>query len=65
MINATRAILSIILVLLNSVLGLRYNFGDGTYYVGSVDSQGRPTGNGQFYNSHGDLGEFFQRFMHM
>jgi len=43
------------------VFGLRYNFGDGSYFVGSVDYQGRPSGQGQYHNSSGHLeydGEF-------
>ncbi len=44
--------------LLSSVtLGLRYDYGDGTYYVGSVDNDGKPNGRGQFYNSSGSLGK--------
>ena len=39
------------------VLGLRYNFGDGSYFVGSVDFQGRPSGHGQYHNSSGYLGK--------
>ena len=39
------------------VSSLQYNFGDGSYYVGSVDTQGRPTGLGQYYNATGHLGE--------
>lgn len=38
------------------VAGLQYNYGDGSYYVGSVDNQGRPSGLGHFYNSSGQLG---------
>ena len=38
-------------------LGLKYEFGDGSYYIGSVDNQGRPSGFGHFHNSSGDLGE--------
>ena len=41
------------------VLGLRYDFGDGTFYVGNVDNDGKPSGRGQFYNSSGVLGENF------
>ena len=37
--------------------GLRYDYGDGTYYVGNVDNDGRPNGKGQFYNSSGALGK--------
>jgi hypothetical protein len=44
------------------VLGLRYDYGDGTYYVGNVDNDGRPNGRGQFYNSSGALGETTFRF---
>ena len=39
------------------VFGLRYEYGDGTYYVGNVDTDGKPFGRGQFYNSSGTLGE--------
>ena len=47
-----------VLVLVKSAQSLRYNFGDGSYYVGSVDNQGRPSGRGQYHNSSGDLGNF-------
>jgi len=44
--------------LLGSVtFGLRYDYGDGTYYVGNVDNDGKPNGRGQFYNSSGSLGK--------
>ena len=42
------------------VFGLRYNFGDGSYFVGSVDYQGRPSGQGQYHNSSGHLGKLFK-----
>ena len=42
------------------VFGLRYNFGDGSYFVGSVDYQGRPSGQGQYHNSSGHLGKLFE-----
>ena len=53
--------MSSLLLLLVSLLavadGLRYNYGDGSYYIGEVDSEtGRPSGNGRFYNTTGDLG---------
>ena len=38
-------------------LALRYHYGDGSLYVGSVDTQGRPTGLGHFHNSSGNLGK--------
>ena len=41
------------------VLGLRYDFGDGTFYVGNVDDDGKPSGRGKFYNSSGVLGEIY------
>ncbi|TRY77255.1 hypothetical protein TCAL_15898 [Tigriopus californicus] len=41
---------------LDSSEGLRYNYGDGSYYIGSVDEYGKPDGIGQYYNSSGDLG---------
>lgn len=37
--------------------GLRYNYGDGSYYEGEVDGQGRPSGRGRFFNTTGALGE--------
>jgi len=43
------------------IFGLRYNFGDGSYFIGSVDYQGRPSGQGQYHNPTGQLeydGEF-------
>ena len=42
---------------LSMTQGLRYNFGDGSYYIGEVDETGRPSGFGQFYNVNGDLGK--------
>ena len=38
-------------------LAYKYEFGDGSYYVGSRDAQGRPNGPGRFHNSSGDLGK--------
>ena len=38
------------------IFGLRYNFGDGSYFIGSVDYQGRPSGQGQYHNPTGQLG---------
>jgi len=32
-----------------------YNYGDGSYYIGSVDENGRPSGEGEFHNSTGQL----------
>ena len=48
----------LVLLLMKHAQSLRYNFGDGSYYVGSVDNQGRPSGRGQYHNSSGDLGNF-------
>ena len=50
--------LALLVFSVKSVQGLRYNFGDGSFYVGSVDNQGRPSGRGQYHNSSGDLGNF-------
>ena len=38
-------------------LAYKYEYGDGSYYVGSRDAQGRPNGPGRFHNSSGDLGK--------
>ena len=38
-------------------LAYKYEYGDGSYYVGSRDAQGRPNGSGRFHNSSGDLGK--------
>jgi len=41
--------------------GLRYNYGDGSFYVGQVDEKGRPDGVGKYFNTSGALeydGEF-------
>ena len=38
------------------VSGLRYNYGDGSYYIGEVDENGKPSGKGNFYNTSGALG---------
>jgi len=32
-----------------------YNYGDGSYYIGSVDENGRPSGEGEFHNREGQL----------
>ena len=37
--------------------GLRYNYGDGSHYVGQVDGEGRPDGVGKYYNTSGALGK--------
>ena len=39
------------------VLALKYTYSDGSYYVGSVDDLGRPSGSGQYHNSSGQLGK--------
>ena len=44
-------------LLVSAASALRYNFGDGSYYVGSVDESGRPHGSGRFYNVEGELGK--------
>jgi len=49
------------------ILCLTYNYGDGSFYVGEVDEQGRPDGPGKFYNTSGKLeynGEFFEGVPH-
>jgi len=49
------------------ILCLTYNYGDGSFYVGEVDEQGRPDGPGKFYNTSGNLeydGEFFEGVPH-
>lgn len=56
-----------IFLLCSDVCGLRYDFGDGRYYVGSVDESGRPNGRGLFFNSSGSLeydGEFLNGLPH-
>ena len=37
--------------------GLRYNYGDGSFYVGQVDEKGRPDGVGKYFNTTGALGK--------
>jgi hypothetical protein len=37
--------------------GLRYNYGDGSYYIGQVDGRGRPDGVGKYFNTSGQLGK--------
>ena len=51
-------IVPLLIFLLDYSSGLQYNFGDGSYYVGSVDNQGRPSGLGHYYDSSGQLGTF-------
>jgi len=47
------------LILLSIALGLtsalRYDYGDGSYYVGEVDQQGRPSGQGVMYDTAGNI----------
>ena len=38
--------------------GLRYNYGDGSFYVGQVDEKGRPDGVGKYFNTTGELGKY-------
>ena len=38
--------------------GLRYNYGDGSFYVGQVDEKGRPDGVGKYFNTSGALGKY-------
>ena len=38
-------------------LGLKYYYGDGSYFIGEVDEHGRPSGHGQFHNTSGALGK--------
>lgn len=51
----TTLFMCLVLATLDSSEGLRYNYGDGSYYIGSVDEFGKPDGIGQYYNSAGDL----------
>ena len=39
-------------------LGLKYYYGDGSYFIGEVDEHGRPNGHGQFHNTSGALGKY-------
>ncbi len=50
-------ILILVILSLQNAAGLRYNFGDGSYYVGSVDKGGRPSGLGKYFDSSGTLGK--------
>lgn len=34
---------------------IRYDYGDGSFYVGTVDNNGRPSGQGKYHNSSGHL----------
>jgi len=46
---------------------IRYDYGDGSFYTGSVDSSGRPSGEGSYHNRTGDLtywGNFSQGQWH-
>merc|ERR1719412_1479787 len=61
--------LSFILALIyfQVTLGLKYYYGDGSYFIGEVDEQGRPSGHGQFHNTTGALeydGEFSEGHPH-
>ena len=44
-------------VVIGATMGLRYDYGDGTYYIGNVAEDGKPSGRGQFFNSSGALGK--------
>ena len=54
--------LFVLLALSGLVLGLRYNYGDGSYYIGNVDGHGKPHGNGKYYNTSGSLGKIIERW---
>jgi len=41
-------------------LTLRYDYGDGSFYVGEVDSEGKPSGIGRMFSTNGELGEIFK-----
>lgn len=44
-----------LMVLVNSSKEIRYDYGDGSYYTGSVDTNGRPSGEGRYHNRTGHL----------
>ena len=54
------AILSVLLLLSSIYCAncLTYNYGDGSFYVGDVDAEGRPVGVGKFHNTSGRLGDW-------
>jgi len=54
----------VFLISIVEVISLRYDFGDGRYYVGNVDEFGKPSGHGQFFNSSGALGLFHSGFFY-
>jgi len=48
-------------------VGLKYYYGDGSYFIGEVDEHGRPSGHGKFHNTSGALeydGEFSEGHPH-
>ena len=49
-------------VVIATTVALRYDYGDGTYYIGNVAEDGKPSGRGQFYNSSGALGKNVEIF---
>ena len=51
------ALSAVICFLSAASTGLRYNYGDGSFYVGQVDEKGRPDGIGSFYNRSAALGK--------
>lgn len=58
--NNTRILkLSFVLVFVSFQItsGLKYYYGDGSYFIGEVDIHGRPSGHGKFHNTSGALGE--------
>ena len=49
--------LALFCVSFHVTLGLKYYYGDGSYFIGEVDEHGRPSGHGQFHNTSGALGK--------
>jgi len=59
--------LALFCVSFHVTLGLKYYYGDGSYFIGEVDEHGRPSGHGQFHNTSGALeydGEFSEGHPH-
>uniref|UniRef100_A0A0K2UW81 Uncharacterized protein n=1 Tax=Lepeophtheirus salmonis TaxID=72036 RepID=A0A0K2UW81_LEPSM len=48
-------LLGVLTLFFHVSFSLRYNYGNGSYYVGDVDNHGKPSGFGVFYNSSGNL----------
>lgn len=62
-----RISLALAVIYVQVAFGLKYYYGDGSYFIGDVDDFGRPSGHGTFHNTSGILeydGEFLEGHPH-